>query len=197
MPKKPLLALLSHRQLQLLERENGTRSSPQRGSKASRREPTRKSIWYPLHHALPLYGYPRHFSWRPVPSHVLRPKFMHLIVEVLPQHLAKCVQNGLHLFHAQLFLSTSTLTEIFFEFVESVVDLFVLSEQFELFLEGWHLAGEHREDVALLDGMMDGQVVAEVVSYTNELADRHATRSLFAFACAVQQLPRPAEVLML
>jgi hypothetical protein len=122
---------------------------------------------------------------------------MHLIVEVLPQHLAKCVQNGLHLFHAQLFLSTSTLTEIFFEFVESVVDLFVLSEQFELFLEGWHFAGKHREDVALLDGMMDGQVVAEVVSYTNELADRHASRSLFAFACAVQQIPRPAEVLVL
>jgi hypothetical protein len=77
------------------------------------------------------------------------------------------------------------------------VDLFVLSEQLELLLEGWHLAGENREDVALLDGMMNGQVVAKVVSYTDELADRHASRSLLALTCAVQQIPRPAEILML
>jgi hypothetical protein len=77
------------------------------------------------------------------------------------------------------------------------VDLFVLSEQLELLLEGWHLAGENREDVALLDGMMNGQVVAKVVSYTDELADRHTSRSLLALACAVQQIPRPAEILML
>ena len=96
---------------------------------------------------------------------------MHLVVKVLPQDLAKCIQDGLHLFHAQLFLSTSTLTEILLKLVESIVDLFVLSEQFKLLLEGWHLARENREDVALLDGMMDGQVVAEVVSHADKLAD--------------------------
>ena len=90
---------------------------------------------------------------------------------MLPQDFAKRVQDGLHLFHAQLFLSTPTLTEVLLKFVESIVDLFVLSEQFELFLEGWHLASENREDVALLDGMVDGQVVAEVVSHADELAN--------------------------
>lgn len=172
--------------------------------KVRRREKTRQAILSDQGNlcvvflaSCPLYRYPRHLSRRPVPSHVLRPKFMNLIVKMLPQHLAKCVQDGLHLFHAQLFLSTPTLTEILLEFVESVVDLFVLSEQFELLLERWHLAGENREDVALLNGMMDGQVVAKVVSHANELADRHASRSLLAFACAVQQIPRPAEILML
>jgi len=133
----------------------------------------------------PLYGYPRHFGWRPIPSHVLGTKFMHLIVKVLPQDFAKCVEDGLHLFHAQLFLSTPTLAEILLKLVESVVDLFVLSEQFELLLEGWHLASKDREDVALLDSMVDGQVVAEVVSHADKLADRHASRSLLAFARAV------------
>lgn len=77
------------------------------------------------------------------------------------------------------------------------MDLFVLREQLELFFEGWHFAGKDREDVAFLNGMVDGQVVAEVVSYADELTDRHASRSLLAFACAVQQIPRPTEVLVL
>jgi sister chromatid cohesion protein DCC1 len=90
MPKKPLLARRNHRQIQMLERGNGTKSSPPRENKANRLETT-KEIYVVFFASCPLNRYPRHFSWRPVPSHIFRPKFMHLIVKMLPQHLAKCV----------------------------------------------------------------------------------------------------------
>jgi sister chromatid cohesion protein DCC1 len=44
LPKKPPLARPNHRQIQLLERENGTKSSPPRENKASRLERPRKSM---------------------------------------------------------------------------------------------------------------------------------------------------------
>lgn len=51
------------------------------------------------------------------------------------------------------------------------MDLFVLREQLELLFEGWHFAGKNGKDVALLNGMVNGQMVAEVVSHADELTD--------------------------
>lgn len=77
------------------------------------------------------------------------------------------------------------------------MDLFVLSEQLELFLEGWHLTSKDWEDVALLDSVVYSEMMAKVVANTDELTDAHTAWSLLALACAVQEVPRPTEVLVL
>lgn len=77
------------------------------------------------------------------------------------------------------------------------MDLFVLSEQLELFLEGWHLTSKDWEDVALLDSVVYSEMMAKIVANTDELTDAHTAWSLLALACAVQEVPRPTEVLVL
>jgi hypothetical protein len=150
-----------------------------------------------LHSPSCLYRYPGHLGRCPVLAHILSAQLMHLVVEMLPQDGAECVENSLEFIHAQLPLSTPAFAEIGFQLVESLVDLLVLSEQLEFFGKGGHLASKDGEDVALLDGVVDGEVVDEIVAYTDELAYGHAGWSLLALARSVKHVPRSSKVLML
>lgn len=145
----------------------------------------------------PLHGYLSHLLGRPVFTHILGPQLVHLIIQMLPQHCTECVEDCLHLVHPQFFLSTATLGNVILEFVQTVVDLLVLCEEFQFLFEGRHLARKDREDVLLLNRVVDSQVVAEFVTRTEELSDGHALWAFVVFTGAIKHIPCSTEVLVL
>jgi hypothetical protein len=113
---------------------------------------------------------------------------MHLRIQMLPQHLAKSIHDLFQLAKPQLALTTSALGNVRLELLQPVVDLFMLREQFQLFLESGHFPRENREDMLLFNRVVDGQV---------ERAQRHALRFLAGCAGAVEEVPGLAEVVVL
>ena len=114
---------------------------------------------------------------------------MHLSIQVLPQNLAKPIHNLPQLSKSQLALPVSALSKVRLEFVQPIVDLLVLREQLELFAERRHFFRENGEDVPLFDGMVDGEVVRELVARLQEAAQGHSLGFLAGFACAVEEVP--------
>jgi hypothetical protein len=112
----------------------------------------------------PSHRQPPHLLRRPKPPHILRPQLMHLLIQMLPQHLPKSIHHGLQLSKPQLALPSPALRDIRLELLQPVVDLFVLCEKFQLFGESGHFFREHGENVPLFDRVVDGKVVREVVA---------------------------------
>ena len=122
---------------------------------------------------------------------------MHLLIQMLPKHLPKSIHNRLQLPKPQFTLPSPALRNIRLELLQSVVDLFVLREQFQLFGECWHLFGEDWEYVPLFDRVVDGEVVREVVAGLEEGAEGHALGFFAGGAGAVEEVPGLAEVVVL
>lgn len=114
-----------------------------------------------------------------------------------PQHRPKSLHNNLHLLQPQFPLPTPTLANILLELIQPFVDLLMLRQQRELFLESGHFARQHGEDVLLFDAVVHGQVVAEVGAGGEEGADGHAAWPFAGFAGAVEEVPGAAEVFVL
>lgn len=81
------------------------------------------------------------------------------------------------------------------EDLETRVDLLVLVRQAAA--ELGHAAGEHGEEVALLDAVVHGQVLGEAQPLADELAHAHALGPLLLVACVPEQGPGLAEVVVL
>lgn len=153
------------------------------------------TITPPGHH--PSHRQPPHLVLRPELPHILRPQFMHLLIQMLPQHLPKSIHHRLQLPKPQFSLPSPTLRDIRLELLQPVVDLFVLREQFQLFGEGRHLFRENWEYVSLFDRVVDGEVVREVVAGLEEGAEGHALGFFAGGAGAVEEVPGLAEVVVL
>ena len=76
------------------------------------------------------------------------------------------------------------------------MDLLVLRKQFQLFSECRHLLGEDGEDVLFLDGVVDCEVVAELLAHGEEGLDGHALWALLGFAGGVEDVPGGAKIVV-
>jgi hypothetical protein len=122
---------------------------------------------------------------------------MHLGIQMLPQHTPKGIHHSPQLRKSQLPLPGSTLRKVRLELIQPVVDLLVLRKELELFPESGHFLREDGEDVLLFDGVVDGEVVRELVARLQEAAQGHALGFFARGAGAVQQVPGLAEVVVL
>ncbi len=131
------------------------------------------------------HRHPPHLISRPILPHILRPQLFHLIIQMLPQDRPKAVHDLLQLTHSQLPLATLTLLKILFEHLQPVVYLLMLREELQLFSELRHLLCQNGEDVLFFDGMVDCEVVGELLADIQEGAYRHACWSLTGRCCGV------------
>lgn len=140
---------------------------------------------------------PRHLLLTPIQAHILRPQLLDLCVQMLPKHGPKPIQQALHLPQLQLPLPTPALGKPDLQLVQTLVDTLVVREEVQLFAESRHALRQQGENVLFFDGVVHGQVVAEVVGEGDELPDARAGRALVVRAGCVEGLPRAAEVLVL
>lgn len=92
---------------------------------------------------------------------------------MLPKHVPKPIHNLLQLAQPQLSRPARTIFKILLQNIKPLVNLLMLSQQLELLPERWHFLSEHGENVLLLDGVVHGEVVAEVETDSEELFDGH------------------------
>ena len=117
---------------------------------------------------------PPHLLLRPKQPHILRPQLPHLIIQMLPQNPPKRIHHLPQLRKPQFPLPGPAFRDIPLKLLQALVDLFVLCKELELFGESRHFAREHGENVPLFNGVVDGEVVREVVAGLQEGAQGHA-----------------------
>ena len=122
---------------------------------------------------------------------------MHLRIQMLPKHTPKSIHHTLQLPKPQLPLPSPTFRNIRLELLQSIMNFFMLREQFQLFGESRHLLGEHGENVSFFDRVVDGEVVGEIVARLEEGAKGHALGFFPGGAGAVEEVPGLAEVVVL
>jgi hypothetical protein len=74
------------------------------------------------------------------------------------------------------------------------MDLLVLRQQLQLFTKRRHFLGQDGENVLFFNGVVHGEVVAELLAHAEELPDGHVAGTLLGFARGVQDVPGCAEV---
>jgi hypothetical protein len=122
---------------------------------------------------------------------------MDFCIKVLPENSSEPIHDFPQLRKPHFTFSAPTLRQIRLELIQPIVDLLVLSEEFELFPKSGHFLREDGENVLLLNRVVDGKVVRELVARLQEATQGHALGFLARGAGVVQEVPGLAEVVVL
>ena len=117
-----------------------------------------------------------------------------------PQDLAPRIHLRLQHGQLEIQLAAPTLVQVSLKGIHALVDLPVLAQQLGRVLpvlELGHLLREDGEDVLLLDGVVGGEVGAELEPRGEELLDAEVLGPFVLLAGAVEEVPGLAEVVVL
>jgi hypothetical protein len=98
----------------------------------------------------------------------------------------------------ELVLAATAPAQVSFKHLEALVDLTVLVDQIaSARVELGHAPGQHGEEVALLDGVMRGEMMAELQPFVEKLLERQVAGAVAVDAGRPEERPGLPEVVML
>lgn len=109
-----------------------------------------------------LHGHGPHLLQSPVLAHVLSAKLSNLFVEMLEECRSKTVKDLFELAGSVLLLAALTRFHVLLKPLKAFVNQLVVRQELQLLAESWHLLGQDREDMLLLDGVVHGELPAEL-----------------------------------
>jgi len=122
---------------------------------------------------------------------------MDFCIKVLPENSSEPIHDFPQLREPHFTFPAPTLRKIRLELIQPIMDLLVLGEKLKLFTESGHFLRENGENMLLLDRVVDGEVVRELVARLQEATQGHALGFLARGAGVVQEVPGLAEVVVL